>query len=471
MFRKVRILATLVTVILVMSPGRALSIVVGQIDDFQTGTTMGWTHVSPNPPSVILNGGPGGAGDHALRKVSDTGGPGGQMFMFNIAQWTGDYVAAGVTQINAWMRVDPSSAGPLSMRIAVGRSGFAQASSTPIILPNDGVWRQVSFGLSPSDLDPIGSPTPLSFVLSNVTELRILSNPSISWQGEYIDATLDVDNITAGPEPATPPVADADGPYSVYVGDALTLDASGSTDEGEDIVSCMWDLDDNGSFETDAGGQAVFDVNFAYLQSLVLLVNHTYTIRLRVTDSEQQSDTADSTLTILPPPVIEVAVDIRPQSCPNPFNVKSKGVLPVAILGTEDVNVIDIDPTSIAFSFDDDRVGAIRCSYEDVAMPVPDSNGCNCMTNGPDGYLDLMLKFKTQEIVEALGEASHGEVLALTLTGVLFDETPIEGADCILVRGKFKPLNKADLNEKGVVDMVDFALFVEKWLESSVVVD
>lgn len=41
--------------------------------------------------------------------------------------------------------------------------------------------------------------------------------------------------------------------------------------------------------------------------------------------------------------VIDVALDIKPQSCPNPFNTKSKGVLPVAILGTADLNVNDIN--------------------------------------------------------------------------------------------------------------------------------
>jgi probable HAF family extracellular repeat protein len=68
----------------------------------------------------------------------------------------------------------------------------------------------------------------------------------------------------------TPPVADADGPYSVFVGDTLTLDANGSTDVDEDIVSYVWDLDDNGIFETDAGGQAIFDVNYTYLEPILI---------------------------------------------------------------------------------------------------------------------------------------------------------------------------------------------------------
>ena len=44
-----------------------------------------------------------------------------------------------------------------------------------------------------------------------------------------------------------------------------------------------------------------------------------------------------------------VTVDIKPQSCLNPLNVKSKGMLPVAILGSDvfDVNEIDIDSLEI----------------------------------------------------------------------------------------------------------------------------
>jgi hypothetical protein len=46
-------------------------------------------------------------------------------------------------------------------------------------------------------------------------------------------------------------------------------------------------------------------------------------------------------------PIIQVYVDIKPGSCPNPINLKGKGVLPVAICGTEDFDVKTIDPESI----------------------------------------------------------------------------------------------------------------------------
>ncbi len=317
----------------------------------------------------------------------------------------------------------------------------------------------------------------------NNIDLNTLIDPNIAWTLTHAFGINDNGWIVGGgrnpagqqraflliPKPSTPPVADADGPYSIYIGDTLTLDANDSTDEDDDIVSYMWDLDDDGSFETDAGGQAIFDVNYAYLQSLGLLVDHIHNIHVKVTDSQGQSDVASTTLTIVPKPATVVAVDIKPGSCPNPVNVKSKGVLPIAILGTDDYDVTTIDIASIRLA----GVEPLRSGYEDVATPVSDNNDCNCITEGPDGLLDLTLKFETRRIVNAIGDVNHGDVLTLQLTGVLYDtipyETLIEGADCILIRGRHKPINPADINKDGVVNAADFAIFAQNWLQSSII--
>jgi len=120
---------------------------------------------------------------------------------------------------------------------------------------------------------------------------------------------------------------------------------------------------------------------------------------------------------------IPVDVDIKPVSCPNPLNVGSKGVLPVAILGSEEFDVTQVDPASVLL----EGVAPLRWALKDVAGP-----GCS----EPDGYLDLTLKFKTQEIVAALGDVDDGEVLTLMLTGNLkaeFSGTPIMGSDEVVV--------------------------------------
>jgi hypothetical protein len=126
--------------------------------------------------------------------------------------------------------------------------------------------------------------------------------------------------------------------------------------------------------------------------------------------------------------VREVAIDIKPTSCPNPLNVKSKGVLPVALLGKEDLNVSIVDVGSIQL----EGVAPVRFDYEDVATPF-DGELCDCHEAGPDGILDLVLYFDTQEVVGAIGPVVDGEELELPLTGVLYDGSRVEGSDCIRI--------------------------------------
>jgi hypothetical protein len=157
-----------------------------------------------------------------------------------------------------------------------------------------------------------------------------------------------------------------------------------------------------------------------------------------------------------------VEIDIKPVSCPNPLNVDSKGILTVAILGSEDFEANTVDIASVRL----EGVGAVRSSSEDVATPVADGNECDCNVTGPDGLTDLVLKFETGEVVEAIGDVNEGDELALTLEGVLSDSgTMIEGTDCVVIRGRHRSLRGADLNKDGVVDQRDFALFAERWLQ------
>ena len=133
----------------------------------------------------------------------------------------------------------------------------------------------------------------------------------------------------------------------------------------------------------------------------------------------------------------EIAVDIKPQSCPNPLNVKNRGLLPVAILGTPDLDVTTIDPVSIRL----EGVAPRRSSFEDVAAPHGPFTGkenCefDCIDEGPDGSLDLTLKFGTQEVADALGDVEDGDCLTVVLTGNLKEEfggTPIQGEDVMII--------------------------------------
>jgi hypothetical protein len=160
-------------------------------------------------------------------------------------------------------------------------------------------------------------------------------------------------------------------------------------------------------------------------------------------------------------PPIEVFLDIKPGSCPNPLNAKNKSdkgksVLPVAILGAEDFDVSDIDPETITL----EGVGPVRWSFEDVATPVAGSeDSCACTEEEADGFDDLTLKFDRKAVVEAIlsharlqagGAGSHDNSgpttrteVAILLTAELYDYTRVEGRDCVMLMTKEKDTTTA----------------------------
>ncbi len=91
------------------------------------------------------------------------------------------------------------------------------------------------------------------------------------------------------------------------------------------------------------------------------------------------TDTGVFEVTIPPPPPIWVTIDIKPGSDPNSINLKSKGVVPVAVLTTDDFDAGTIDPDTVYF------VGALSLRY---AMCDVDD----------DGDVDMLFHFKTQEL-------------------------------------------------------------------------
>ena len=145
-----------------------------------------------------------------------------------------------------------------------------------------------------------------------------------------------------------------------------------------------------------------------------------------------------------------VAVDIKPGSCPNPLNVKSKGVLPAAIMGTENFDVTRVDPDTLQLRLkgtEEPLVPPLRWALTDVGEPFEpfigkencfeDCLDCSC----PDSYLDLVFHFDTQEVVAALGGVNDEDCLVLEIIGNLKEEfggTPIVGEDVVRILKKGK---------------------------------
>ncbi|MFX0201653.1 MAG: hypothetical protein ACFFCW_36530 [Candidatus Hodarchaeota archaeon] len=103
-----------------------------------------------------------------------------------------------------------------------------------------------------------------------------------------------------------------------------------------------------------------------------------------------------------------VAIDIKPGSFPNSINLDSKGVIPVAILGTEDFDASTVEPETVGFG----PLDALP-----VHWALEDVDG--------DGYIDWILQFKNQETGIQPGDTEA------TLTGKTVDGQDIIGSDSV----------------------------------------
>src|SRR3954452_9400042 len=94
--------------------------------------------------------------------------------------------------------------------------------------------------------------------------------------------------------PAPPTAALETASPSAQVGKALKLDSSASTAGASPIVGHVWDLDGNGSFETDTGTKPTVELKPAAAGPL--------TVRVRVVDTGGQSSDADLDLDVTAAP-------------------------------------------------------------------------------------------------------------------------------------------------------------------------
>jgi hypothetical protein len=143
--------------------------------------------------------------------------------------------------------------------------------------------------------------------------------------------------------------------------------------------------------------------------------------------------------------ILEADLDVKPGSCPNPFNrhlfewtegtiVNKGGVLPVAILGTASFDVDDIDVSTILLEGVAPLSQGGGPTVDDVSAPPVNGGGCQCTDAGPDGWDDLKMKFRSLDIAAAIGD-SEDDSRVLTLTGQLLNGTPFEASDCIKIVG------------------------------------
>ena len=117
---------------------------------------------------------------------------------------------------------------------------------------------------------------------------------------------------------------------------------------------------------------------------------------------------------------IPVTIDIMRGGPSNRINMKSRGVVPVAILGSETFDVGDIDATTIAF-------GPSNASpVHNLADPIVYAGHLQDINE--DGYVDLVVHFKVQEI------GLKNTDTAAELRAAIDSVTGIVGSDCVEVK-------------------------------------
>ncbi|MBW2578105.1 MAG: hypothetical protein JRE38_08560 [Deltaproteobacteria bacterium] len=111
-------------------------------------------------------------------------------------------------------------------------------------------------------------------------------------------------------------------------------------------------------------------------------------------------------------PVVVESVDlgIKPGSDPSVINPLSRGVVPVAIFGSYDFDVADIDVTSLTFGIDGALPAIIDKRHRDV---------------NADGFPDLLSHFRIAETGIEIGDTEA------CLSGETLDGTPFSGCDTI----------------------------------------
>ncbi len=123
--------------------------------------------------------------------------------------------------------------------------------------------------------------------------------------------------------------------------------------------------------------------------------------------------------------ILEVTIDIKPGSYPNSINLRSKGVIPVAILSEPDFDATSVDPNTVELA---------------GASVVKRGKGNKFMAHkedvNEDGLLDLVVQVVTADSDASLLEEVEEDNVIYTyavLTASTYDGQDIEGRDEITI--------------------------------------
>ncbi len=138
-----------------------------------------------------------------------------------------------------------------------------------------------------------------------------------------------------------------------------------------------------------------------------------------------------------------VSIDIRAGSNSNRFNLHSKGVLPVAILGDENFDVYDINVSSLKLS----GAGPMTKGNGDTISSFRDVNN--------DEWDDLKVYFRIADLVDVEYDTTE-----LSLKGSVDLN---EGTQLFWGRDSIRIVGPGDVNGDGFVGQADLSIIISNW--------
>jgi len=164
-------------------------------------------------------------------------------------------------------------------------------------------------------------------------------------------------------------------PNPAVAGNVVSFDGSASSDPDGTIVDYRWDLDGNGTFETDSGSNASITRSYANAG--------TVTVQLRVTDSDGGAADTTRDLTVDPPPPVNEIPSAAFVVSPNPA-LTAEAVTFNGIKSNDPDGTIanfrwDLDGNG-SFETDTGKTATVTRSYPgpgtvDVRLRVTDNDG------------------------------------------------------------------------------------------------
>ncbi len=220
---------------------------------------------------------------------------------------------------------------------------------------------------------------------------------AIDPMAKFAACTASIEVIANHPPQVANPVADAE----VTSGESAAID----------LTNLFLDPDDDPltlSVSSSHPAAAAVEIDGS---ALILRVGALGTATITVTADDGRGGEArhEFDITVVP---VEVGLDIKVGSASNPINLRSRGKVPVALLGSTDFDVSMVDAKTLRF-------GPAGAEPRRGKFSLTDAN--------MDGFVDLVTGFRVRD-----SGLAHGDSEAC-LTGLTRDGVHIEGCDAVRI--------------------------------------